>query len=315
MSFPFTRLPPELALEVVRFASAPDCDAPSAALRPSYATAASMAAVSYDMRRATMPHLLHTVILSTTDQTLSFIDSIILQKQFAASSSRLTLDYTKLVRRFWCTEVRARLMDDTDYTINYGALYEIIRGVDSLGMDMTNCLHLLYGGLSSPQADPERDWTCRRLTFAGAHPRWNPLTSTLEGSILFSRITHLTLWISTDDDDVSEGQSRAPLWLKNVPFASFRNLSHLAVLLPPKNDDTNTNPISPPEMLVCVAPASLARFEAQMLRERVSNDDIFAHGVVLPICNDYSVSRSEFWFMARESEAAWAQMDRLRTDE
>ncbi|KAJ7690762.1 hypothetical protein B0H17DRAFT_1201590 [Mycena rosella] len=112
MPFPFTLLPTELALEIIRVASLPDYgDATTP--RPSYATALSMAAVSHGIRSATMPHLLHGVVLSSSPQVLCFIQSILLQKQFSASSSPLALDYPKLVRRFWSTECWEPLMDDS----------------------------------------------------------------------------------------------------------------------------------------------------------------------------------------------------------
>ncbi|KAJ6449629.1 hypothetical protein DFH09DRAFT_893720, partial [Mycena vulgaris] len=230
MSFPFTFLPTELALEIVRVAASLPNYEDVIAPRPSYATALSMASVSHAMRSATMPHLLHSVVLASSPQVLSFIDSILLQKQFYTSSA-LALDYTKLVRRFWSTVCWEALTDDSpDYCINYAALYEVVRGVDSLGLDFRS-LHLLYNGLASPGADPARDWQCRRVTFAGSFPRWKPLTSTMEGTAFLSRITHLTLWIPTHTYPwlpPPTQESPVPRWIQDIPFSAFQNLTHLA---------------------------------------------------------------------------------------
>ncbi|KAJ6495736.1 hypothetical protein C8R47DRAFT_959440, partial [Mycena vitilis] len=231
MVFPFTLLPTELALEIVRLASLPDC-ADTTMPRPSYATALAMASVSHAMRNATMPHLLHTVILASSPQVFSFIDSILLQKRLAASSSALALDYPKLVRRFWSTECWEAVMDDSpDYCINYNALYEVIRGVDSLGLN-SRSLHLVYNGLSSAGADPAQDWTCRHLTISGSSPpRWRPLTSSLEGMAFLACITHLTLWIPTQNLPwllPTQDESRIPRWIEEIPLSSFHSLTHLA---------------------------------------------------------------------------------------
>ncbi|KAJ7244168.1 hypothetical protein B0H12DRAFT_991022, partial [Mycena haematopus] len=229
-SFPFTHLPAELALEIIRVASLPDYGDVTAS-RPSYATAVSMASVSHFMRSATMPHLLHSVVLATSPQVLSFIDAILLQKHLATTNSPLALDYLKLVRRFWSTECReARVTDSPDYCIDYAALYEVIRGVDSLGLDF-HALHLLYNGLASPNADPAQDWKCRRVILAGSHlPRWKPLTSSMEGMIFLSRISHLTLWVA-EDDDLPDETRRVPEWVDNVPFKFFPALTHFAIPL------------------------------------------------------------------------------------
>ncbi|KAJ7072631.1 hypothetical protein C8F01DRAFT_963209, partial [Mycena amicta] len=192
MSFPF--LPNELVLEVIRLATQPQYDDEGGATRrPSYAAGLSLALVSHAFRRATMPSVLHTVVLATSEQTLAFIDAIKLQNDLHASSSRLALNYPKLVRRFWSAECIEALEDHPpDYYIDYAALYPVLRGADVLAFTFES-LHLLYNGLSSPAGAPAQDWTCQRLVLTGSRPRWKPLTSSLEGSICLSRVTHLSL--------------------------------------------------------------------------------------------------------------------------
>jgi hypothetical protein len=324
MVFPFTLLPTELALEIISIAALPKYD-DATAPRPSYATALAMASVSHTMRNATMPHLLHSVVLASSPQVLSFIDSILLQKRLSASSP-LALDYTNLVRRFWSTECWEALMEDSpEYCIDYGALYEIIRGVDSLGLNFRS-LHLLYNGLASTGANPAEDWQCRHVTFAGSLPRWKPLTSSAEGIAFLSRITHLTLWIPTHTHPwlaPPPHESRVPRWIQEIPFSSFRNLTHLAFpllsVLVPTCYKTNPNVFQvPTETLVYVAPSSSPDFKPSVFREWALGDDPLGRGVVVPFRHSLPNCRVgsnelgwESSFMSGESAAAWAEADRL----
>ncbi|KAJ7818216.1 hypothetical protein B0H14DRAFT_3474049 [Mycena olivaceomarginata] len=298
MAFPFTLLPTELAHEIICIAALPDYDDASAP-RPSYATAVSMASVS--------------VVLASSPQVLSFIESILLQKHLSASPSRLALDYPKLVRRFWATECWEPLMEHSpDYYINSGALYKILCGVDSLGLHFRS-LHLLYNGLASAGADPARDWTCTHVTLAGSLPRWKPLTSSTEGLLFLSRISHLTLWISTERAPPMH-ESRVPSWIEDVPFWALPNLTHFA--FPLRAECHQAGCQVPTETLVYVAPMSVD-FKPSVFCEWALDDDPVGHGVVVPFLRSPPVPRVvnnraadvelgwESAFMAGESEAGW----------
>ncbi|KAJ7125071.1 hypothetical protein C8R44DRAFT_782209 [Mycena epipterygia] len=320
MVFPFALLPTELALEIIRLASLPsyqDATAP----RPSYATTITLALVSHGFRRATMPHLLHSVVLASSSQVLCFIDSILLQKELSASSSPLALDYTKLVRRFWSTECWEPLMDDSpEYYIDYAALTEVISGVDSLGLTWSS-LHLLYNGLTSSGAASVEDWNCRHVTFAGYFPRWKPLTSSMEGTAFLSRITHLTLWIPTHDHPwlpPPPQDSPVPRWIEQIHFPSFPNLTHLAFpvlsnrIPTPCPADPSVFQV-PTEALVYTAPSSAADFKPSVFRDWALGDDPLSHGVVVPFhaAPSCRVGHHElgwtFPFMWGESDEAWAK--------
>ncbi|KAF7351172.1 hypothetical protein MSAN_01679900 [Mycena sanguinolenta] len=323
MAFSFTQLPAELALEIIRVASLPDYGGFTAP-RPSYATAVSMASVSRAMRTATMPHLLHTVVLASSPQVLSFIDSILLQKRLATASSPLALDYPKLVRRFWSSECwEARMGDSPDYRIDYATLYEVIRGVDCLGLNF-RALHLLYNSLAIPSADLARDWKCRRVILAGSSlPRWKPLTSSTEGMIFLSRITHLTLWITADHllpprDDTR----RVPRWIDDVPFAFLPALTHLAFPLAANGANGNSDIQAPTGTLVYIAPindVSLAGadFTPCDFRQWALSSDPLGHGTLVPFCHSVPMLDLanelgwEFLFVAGEADAAWVPGDRL----
>ena len=222
-TFPFTELPPELALEIIRVAASPQFQLPSVTTprrRPYYATALALSAVSYRIRLVTMPHLLHTVVLNSDIQTFSFNTSITLQHSFQQTSSRLALDYKKLVRRLWSTECwESLIIDDLGGLVDYSPMYEVIRNVRSLGF--TTCSqYLLYSGL---EANP-RDWTCRCLTVTGLSWRWNPLISTSEGQAFLQKVTHLVVSIASKP----KSTNRLPSWLKNVPFKYMPALTHFA---------------------------------------------------------------------------------------
>ncbi|KAJ7188616.1 hypothetical protein C8R46DRAFT_1023916 [Mycena filopes] len=323
MVFSFTLLPTELALEIIRVASVPSYEDPTAP-RPSYATAVSLASVSHAMRSATMPHLLHSVVLASSHHVLSFIDSILLQRQLSDSSSALALDYPRLVRGFWSTECWEPLIEDSpDYFIHYAALYSVIRGVDVLGLNFRS-LHLLYNGLASAGADPAVDWTCTHVTFAGSLPRWKPLTSSSEGTIFLSRVTHLTLWIPTYKHPwlaPPSDESQVPPSVALVPFALLSNLTHLAFPLSskhtPTHDPTTIQVQVPTETLTYVAPnPSSTEFAPSVFREWALSDDPLSHGVVTPFRTPPPCNRDEpaweFSFMSGECQATWAAVDRLK---
>jgi hypothetical protein len=232
--FPFAKLSVELCLEIVRVAASPQFELPSTTPRSYYATAIALCSVSYRIRLATMPHLLRTVVLISSEDTHYFIQSIILQHSHRRASSRLALDYTKLVRRLWSAECWEPVADGPSDWPNYRMLYDIIRNVHTLGLDVYS-QHLLYNGLASVKAHLTDDWKCRRLTSAGPFWRWVPFTSTPEGQAFLRQLTHLVLWIEDYCVDTNVGGSLLPSWLKNVPFKLMPALTHLAflVLKPP----------------------------------------------------------------------------------
>ncbi|CAK5281833.1 unnamed protein product [Mycena citricolor] len=296
MNFPFARLPLELILEVVRIGASPDCS--TALHRPSYATAISLASTSSMLCSIAMPHLLRTVVLCTTDHVIAFIESIVLQRKLLAMkpASRLALEYPRLVRRFWCTECAERHPFSAGFDLDYGALYSVLRNLDCLGLDF-RAMHLLYNSLASPGADPQYDWLCRRVVFAGKHPRWNPLKMSAGGTHFFSHITHISLWIH-DAADLSATNS-IPTWLQDVPLTAMPKLTHMTVLL----DSASDPECSPGSVLVC-SRDSTGRPSFQ------SQQDLLAlypvHDMtVKPRASAAGDSVWEFSFMRGEDEVCW----------
>lgn len=227
--FPFARLSVELALEIISYAAYPQptsvrLDCP----RPNYSTARALASTSQLMYHMSMPHLLHTVALNTTAHLQSFIWSLHLQRHRKQYNSRLMLDYTKLVRRFWATGVWESLVEQSpEDTIDYRALWDIIQGVDCLGLSFHSS-HLLYNGVGSAAMDSSVDWSCRQLVLSGIHWRWSPLTSSNESLAFLRQITHLALWIPYHGEGQSSTEQSLPYWIRSVPFALMPNLAFFA---------------------------------------------------------------------------------------
>ncbi|KAJ7594967.1 hypothetical protein C8J56DRAFT_453559 [Mycena floridula] len=211
-SFRFVDLSPELALEIISFAATPTMSFKTC--RPSYTTALSLASVSHLMYRATMPHLLHTIACTSTEQLKSFVHSF--HQNRRQVDSRFAPDYAALVKQVWLTDIWEPLVDCDD-DIDYRALYEIFRNVDQLDISF-NSMHLLYNSLTS--IDPSAgQWSCRRLVLSGKHWRWSPLTSTVEGQAFLQQLTHLALWVPCHE--VSS-------WLSSIPFESMSALTRFS---------------------------------------------------------------------------------------
>ncbi|TFK44873.1 hypothetical protein BDQ12DRAFT_673732 [Crucibulum laeve] len=284
--FPLTELTTELALEIIRLAATPAPDENLHRRRGYYSTALSLCSVSSTIRRATMPYLLHTIILSSSSDVLSFIDSLRLQKQHMFHGSRLAVQYSHFVRRFWSTECWEPLVDSHAHDmLDYTTLYDVIRGVESLGLNFLS-LHLLYNGLSAPLSNPREDWFCRRVTLAGLFWRWKPLTSTSEGLAFLRQITHLNLWIPDHQiDPLSPNRSPIPRWVEQVPFALMPNLIHFSCpLLTNQKLQLGHNPYyTPTEVIVYAVDLSCTLdHDPTVFLQWASAPDPLAYGVVLP---------------------------------
>ena len=289
--FPFVRLPVELCLEVIRFAAIPKVNDRQTSVQSYYATIVSLCYVSHAVRRVTMPHLLHTVVLTSDKRVRLFVHAIELQRRWRAVGSRLALDYSKLVRRFWSTESFEPLSDSnpTEY-LDYGSLSDITQRVLSFGVSIRS-QHLLYSGLASPFSNPAHisSWRCRQLTFAGEFWRWMPLTSTPEGLACLRQVTHLVLWFDGQCDQHTN--SAIPSWLKYVPFHLMPALTHFAFTVvgdPPDRPD----------------PEACRRWIAE---RNPSDRDIVKHVVIRPILMKPNERVWELAFLQGKNDEIWME--------
>jgi hypothetical protein len=284
--FPFTELSVELAYEIIRFAALPDWYETE---KPRYAAAVALSSVSHSVRRAAMPHLLHTVSLTSASQVLAFVDSVQLQHHHRKNMAPLSLDYSKYVKRLWCRECWEDLSPNFP-SINYRMLHEIMQNADSLGLDF-NCLHLLYNALASWDTDPLLYWKCTKITLTGELWRWRPLTMTPEGSAFLAKITHLVLWMPSENPPSFAGkgatvcEARVPEWIQQVPFSSFSSLQRVAFPLasrPTFHACPGFTFCKTIRMLVYTAPQS-TNHDPNIFKEWAMSRDPAARGMIVNI--------------------------------
>lgn len=210
-SFPLYLLPVDLALEIVRIAC-------SSSFNDTFlSTAAALSRVSYPLYKAAMPHLLQAVTLTQAKQVPAFMHSVQLQRQHRERSSRLALDYPALLKTFWVTECWEPLVDSAlDRILDYGPLHDVMRNAEELALS-ANTVHLLYNGLSSTTSCSRAEgWKCRELIITGSGCRWNPLTSTREGQAFLAKLTHLTILVPLEADQIASVEEA----LKDPPQTS-----------------------------------------------------------------------------------------------
>lgn len=196
----FENLPIELACEIIRHAMATPREASNTQMRTeANKTACSLALVSASMRSITMPFVLRTVILSSHNAVVSFLSALELQKSFVVTGSRLRLNYTKVIRRFWSSVYIQPISQSqqTQYN-NYRLLYDIICDIEELGFDW-NSIYLLIEVLELKTGpwtrllNPLHTWKTTNITLSG-HPRWDTVLASGAGHEFLENLTHLTLW-------------------------------------------------------------------------------------------------------------------------
>lgn len=247
MSFPFSQLPIELGLDIFQIAASPARQSDQSSPHQVYATARALAAVSHHVRQVTMPHLLYTVILNSHKSLNKFIQTLQQQKELASMGSRLQLDYSSLVRHFWCSRCWEPMLQESAIS-NYGydLLGEVFHRTETLGFTFISH-HLLYGILGGQYGPDARDWSCKRLTLAGKNPRWNPLISTTPGQAFLRQLTHLTMWLPTEGTSRSSQthqldlRLRVPNWIQRVPFEFMPSLTDFAFTLMSEPSMTTTS--------------------------------------------------------------------------
>jgi len=338
--FPFHRLPTELATEIISNASTPDFA--DSSLNP-YSNPLTLCLVSHAVRQAAIPQLLDRVILSEGRHVYAFTRAILMQRTYRQNQSRLAVDYSTHVRRMWCGTCWEVLVDeprDSPSWLDYGALWEVMRNVESLGIK-SQSMHLLYNGLATEvdamdvdEADGKAipsttPWKCRRVTFAGDYCRWRPLTSTAEGSAFLASITHLVLWMP---DHNYERQSASttnsevtPRWMEHVPFEMMRSLTDIGFVLSRFTRPVASNSIMVPSQMLAyhlpkhgttsIDETSLPSEHDPTYFRRWAVDDMdpVSHGLVLPLYVGTTVDGTgvswvldwEKAWVAGQSEYSW----------
>ncbi|KII95707.1 hypothetical protein PLICRDRAFT_34648 [Plicaturopsis crispa FD-325 SS-3] len=308
--FPFTALPNELALEIIRHAMIPDVVDATTSNRDVYQRARSLCLVSSAMRAATMPHLLYTVVLPDTRHVLAFREALRLQSHHLKYRSRLALDYRALVKRMWfdaCAPGSPAFVGAPEY--DFSRLYDLVAYVPSLGFTAQS-ESLLHEGVQA-------NWRCTRLTLAGiCGPRWKPLLWSTHGTAFLSKLTHLVLW--QGEPVGRDAPTLIPAWIRSVPFASMPNLARLAIPIHRAHA-----PVSgihePTDMLVYTR--SRSRQEPTVFVDYAMCHEPLAYGDVVPlppmsVRHTVEYHTRVHWeenFLREQNETVWAQADSIRS--
>ena len=230
MAFPLSDLPLELALEILRLAASPQVHQ-CQSRHQTYETARALALVSHNIRQVVMPHLLHTVILNTQESVNLFNQSLRQQKRLIHLHSRLSLNYPSLVCRIWSSRFLDPIVQQPEnHFQNYSLLCEVFSRAETVGFN-SQSLHLLYETLGGAYGHSPSQWKCKRLTFAGHYPRWNPLTSTTNGLAFLRQLSHLTICVPSHDTLGPPSDTQIPNWIQRIPFEFMPNLTHFAFSL------------------------------------------------------------------------------------
>lgn len=283
MPFSFCQLPIELILEILFLAASPAQQAESDC-SSRYATARALALVCFNVRQVVMPHLLHSVVINNHDSLDKFLRTLYLQKQLADHGSRLCLNYARLVHRVWTSRCWEPLQQTTVLASGHAnaLLGEILYNATALGFTFLS-YHFLYESLSGVCEPIERQWNCRRLTFAGSNPRWNPLISTANGQALLQHLTHLTIWLPADDaigppvSHIGLGL-RVPNWVQRVPFEYMTNLTHFAFSLVSAARATTTAVV-----VYVLTPSLRQQHDSTIFRTWATSPDPLSYGEIVNV--------------------------------
>jgi len=261
--FPFANLSTELILLIFAHAATPTFvkSSDDTSENP-YASALSLCHVSKIVRRTVLPELLRTVMLPEYKNVTAFVRALRMQRAFALQENDLRFDYAGRIDRIWFGRIcepppqapvhsnfASSIMSELD--VDFSLLAPVLLSSPSLALDFES-LWLLYGCLESAwnshnymndiERTPPRRTT--NLTLVGAFNRWRPLTSTTEGSAFLASISRLsflspttaeTHLLPTYDpcfDDMEHRKYPLPEWMTNVPWASFKRLQTVSLVLP-----------------------------------------------------------------------------------
>lgn len=262
--FPFVNLSMELALIILAFAAQPAFQ--SEVESNPYSSALALCQVSSITRRAVLPQLLRTVLLSKDNNVTSFVHALRMQKLYRQQGHRLHFEYAAHIHSIWIGEIcvpppvaplqgefspNTPVRDTAETDIDFSVLAPVILSASSLAIDFASlfllcgCLEHAWSTHTSINAHPEcclPPWSVKSLTFSGEFTRWLPLTSTAEGSAFLASISHLmflSLTRSTPTtvcrcdpclDYVRHLDYSLPEWMTSVPWVALKSIQ--AVSLP-----------------------------------------------------------------------------------
>ncbi|OAX40292.1 hypothetical protein K503DRAFT_768694 [Rhizopogon vinicolor AM-OR11-026] len=328
--FPFVNLSTELCLLIFAYAARPtfaqtdDYDA-----RNPYSSALALCRVSHIVRRAVLPELLRTVLLSEDSNVTAFVHALRMQKAYAEQWNHLHFAYEAHIRRIWIGEIfqpppvaphgslspNSLSYTSSDSEIDFSLLAPVLLGAQSLALDFSS-LFLLHGclyyawhshmdmkvrlgvGRFSPP------WSTKTLTLSGEHTPWRPFMNTTEGSAFLASTSRLIFLSPTligapllparglclDNDNRKEsGEYKLPSWTTGVPWASFKSLQAVSMAFPQLSPITSSEDVHI-ELLTFSAPQLLSYWALQDTGTYTSEDSM--EGRVSSIDNDVRITIS-----------------------
>ncbi|OJA13516.1 hypothetical protein AZE42_08207 [Rhizopogon vesiculosus] len=328
--FSFVDLSTELCLLIFAHAARPtfaqsnDYDA----INP-YSSALALCRVSRIVRRAVLPELLRTVLLSEDSNVTAFVHALHMQKAYAEQGNHLHFAYEARVRRIWIGEIfepptvapHGSLSPNSlsytacDSDIDFSLLAPVLLDAQSLALDFSS-LFLLHGCLYyawNPRIDTKvrlgvgcssPPWNTKTLTLSGTHTPWRPFTNTTEGSAFLASISRLVFVSPTlieapllparglclDNDNRKEsGEYKLPSWTAGVPWASFKSLQAVSLAFPQLSLITSSGDVHI-ELLTFSAPRLLGYWAFQDTGTYTSEDS--REGQVSSIDDDVRVTIS-----------------------
>ncbi|KAG2133733.1 hypothetical protein DEU56DRAFT_888805 [Suillus clintonianus] len=237
-TFPFSYLPVELVLIILRYYMQPTFDqtAPYCSNSP-YSNARALCHFSRAVRRAVLPQLLHTILLGDNDTVRVFVHALHMQKMYAEKANHLRFDYIPHVHKIWigpqCQVPWAYTLIERPLSISL--LSPVLLAAPSIALDWTSmdllegCLEHAWKSRAATHANNEHSpppWNTQTLILSHEPPtsgaRWGCLTDTPQGSAFLASISHLStttsmLWSSASS-------YRMPRWMEVTPWASFKSL-------------------------------------------------------------------------------------------
>ncbi|KAG0701186.1 hypothetical protein DFH29DRAFT_1069796 [Suillus ampliporus] len=260
--FPLYKLPTELVLLILGYAAEPTfSQAETYDSQNPYASALVLCRVSRFFRRAALPKLLHTVLLSPPHSLPAFVNALQMQQGYAEKKHHLQFEYAPRVHRMWISEIpRTRPSLPTFFypprppapaqpDIDFSLLAPVLLAAESLEINsarlfiLLGCLRHAWNSRVVTNVDDARSplpWSTKTFT-PSYNIQWLDLQNSPEGSAFLGSITHLiclsdptntTMHINARYDGMGPRDYRLPNWLSRIPWASFTGLKTISVALP-----------------------------------------------------------------------------------
>lgn len=263
--FPFVNLSTELVLLILAFAARPDFAQTDEEKNP-YSSALALCRLSRITRRAVLPQLLRTVLLSEDNNVISFVHALRMQKVYRQQGNHLYFPYAAHVHRIWIGKISAppptaplhgnfprSTHNTSEPDIDFSVLASVILGAQSLAVDFASlfllcgCLEHAWSTHIAMNVDADCSpppWNTKTLALSGEFTRWLPFTSTAEGSAFLASISHL-IFLSPSRfrpwtvckydpcfDDAQFREYSLPEWMTSVPWVAFKNVRAVSLSLP-----------------------------------------------------------------------------------